>query len=163
MPIQDQKLLDELIQKDVTVVGKPPQQQVCWCNLFINWFLPIADWYLRLFYASGQRQRWRCPLIVCKSQVRKLNLKKLTLTLIVYKAVMRQRVSELVDFLRDPGKYHQLGGKISNGALLVGPPGTGKTLLAKAVAVAGVPFYHFRFWLCRDVCRCGCTPGTWAL
>ena len=54
---------------------------------------------------------------------------------------MRPKVSELVDFLRDPGKYHQQG-KIPNGALLVGPPGTGKTLLAEAVAgEAGVPFF----------------------
>ena len=54
----------------------------------------------------------------------------------------KQEVQEIVDFLKSPAKYTDLGGKIPKGALLVGPPGTGKTLLAKAVAgEAGVPFF----------------------
>tara|TARA_R110001583_G_scaffold123082_1_gene274397 strand:+ start:17196 stop:19193 length:1998 start_codon:yes stop_codon:yes gene_type:complete len=54
----------------------------------------------------------------------------------------KEEVQEIVDFLKSPGKYTALGGKIPKGALLVGPPGTGKTLLAKAVAgEAGVPFF----------------------
>jgi len=54
----------------------------------------------------------------------------------------KEEVSELVDFLKDPGKFQKLGGKIPRGILMVGPPGTGKTLLAKAISgEAKVPFF----------------------
>ncbi len=70
------------------------------------------------------------------------NAPKITFKDVAGQAGAKQEVQEIVDFLKTPDKYTNLGGKIPKGALLVGPPGTGKTLLAKAVAgEAGVPFF----------------------
>lgn len=70
------------------------------------------------------------------------NSPQITFKDVAGQAGAKQEVQEIVDFLKKPEKYTNLGGKIPKGALLVGPPGTGKTLLAKAVAgEAGVPFF----------------------
>lgn len=67
-------------------------------------------------------------------------------------AEAKQEVEEIVEFLKQPQKYTDLGGKIPKGALLVGPPGTGKTLLAKAVAgEANVPF---SLWPVQILLKC---------
>lgn len=145
MPIPDQKLLDELIQKDIVVVGKPPQQQSLLLHIFINWFpflLLIGIYIFFMRQVSGKDGGG--PLSFGKSRARKIEPEKIDKTFDDVQGCdeAKEEISEIVDFLRDPGKYQQLGGKIPNGALLVGPPGTGKTLLAKAVAgEAGVPFF----------------------
>ena len=77
-----------------------------------------------------------------KAQLFEKGANRITFKDVAGQAAAKQEVEEIVEFLKQPQKYTELGGKIPKGALLVGPPGTGKTLLAKAVAgEAGVPFF----------------------
>ena len=77
-----------------------------------------------------------------KAQLFEKGANRITFKDVAGQAAAKQEVEEIVEFLKQPQKYTELGGKIPKGALLVGPPGTGKTLLAKAVAgVADVPFF----------------------
>lgn len=145
MPIQDQYLLPELIKKNVNVKGEPQQQEGMLMHIFINWFpmlLLIAVWvfFMRQMQGGGRGG----ALSFGRSRARLLGEDQVKVTFADVAGVeeAKEEVKELVDFLRDPGKFQKLGGKIPRGVLLVGPPGTGKTLLARAVAgEAKVPFF----------------------
>jgi cell division protease FtsH len=145
MPVDDQHLLPTLIEKGVSVKGEPPQQEGLLMHIFINWFpmlLLIGVWifFMRQMQGGGRGGAFSFG----RSRARLLGEDQVKVTFADVAGVeeAKEEVKELVDFLRDPGKFQKLGGKIPRGVLLVGSPGTGKTLLARAVAgEAKVPFF----------------------
>ncbi|CEK11992.1 ATP-dependent zinc metalloprotease FtsH [Legionella hackeliae] len=145
MPMQDDALLGELLKNQVDISGQEKQQESFLLHLFINWFpmlLLIGVWvfFMRQMQGGGGRG----AMSFGRSRARLLGEDQVKVTFADVAGVdeAKEEVKELVDFLRDPSKFQNLGGRIPRGVLLVGPPGTGKTLLAKAVAgEAKVPFF----------------------
>ncbi|MGL6036055.1 MAG: ATP-dependent zinc metalloprotease FtsH [Legionella sp.] len=145
MPMQDNALLGELLKSKVDVSGQEKQQESFLLHLFINWFpmlLLIGVWifFMRQMQGGGGRG----AMSFGRSRARLLGEDQVKVTFADVAGVdeAKDEVKELVDFLRDPTKFQNLGGRIPRGVLLVGSPGTGKTLLAKAVAgEAKVPFF----------------------
>lgn len=111
----------------------------------IPWLLIFGVWWLLMRKMGGGAAGGAGVFSVGKSKAKlyeKGNEMGITFKDVAGQEGAKQEVEEIVEFLRNPGKYTELGGKIPAGALLIGPPGTGKTLLAKAVAgEAGVPFF----------------------
>lgn len=145
MPITDPYLLPELVKKNVNVKGEPPQQESLLMHIFINWFpmlLLIGVWVFFMRQMQGGGGRGAMSFGRSRARLLGEDQVKVTFDDVAGADEAKEEVKELVDFLKDPGKFQKLGGKIPRGVLLVGPPGTGKTLLARAVAgEAKVPFF----------------------
>jgi cell division protease FtsH len=145
MPVHDDALLGELLKYKVDVSGQEKQQESFLLHLFVNWFpmlLLIGVWvfFMRQMQGGGGRG----AMSFGRSRARLLGEDQVKVTFADVAGVdeAKDEVKELVDFLRDPSKFQNLGGRIPRGVLLVGSPGTGKTLLARAVAgEAKVPFF----------------------
>jgi len=143
----DPGLMGDLLDYHVKVSAKAPEQQSVLMQIFISWFpmlLLIGVWIFFMRSVGGGMGGKGGPMSFGKSKARMLtdDQNKVTLDDVAGADEAKQEVGEIVDFLRDPSKYQNLGGSIPRGVLMVGPPGTGKTLLAKAIAgEAKVPFF----------------------
>ncbi|WP_201057219.1 ATP-dependent zinc metalloprotease FtsH [Marichromatium gracile] len=142
----DDGLVGDLLNNDVVIKAAPPEQQSVLMQVLINWFpllILVGLWifFLRQMQGGGGG---RGAMSFGKSRARMLSEDQIKVTFqdVAGAEEAKEEVVEMVDFLRDPGKFQKLGGKIPKGVLMVGPPGTGKTLLARAIAgEARVPFF----------------------
>ncbi|MDI3270866.1 ATP-dependent zinc metalloprotease FtsH [Pseudomonas sp. AL03] len=145
--IQDNGLIGDLVDNHVVVEGKQPEQQSIWTQLLVASFpilVIIAVFMFFMRQMQGGAGGKGGPMSFGKSKARLLSEDQVKTTLgdVAGCDEAKEEVGELVEFLRDPGKFQRLGGRIPRGVLMVGPPGTGKTLLAKAIAgEAKVPFF----------------------
>ncbi|NIM33291.1 MAG: ATP-dependent zinc metalloprotease FtsH [Pseudomonas stutzeri] len=145
--IQDNGLIGDLLDNNVLIEGKQPEQQSIWTQLLVASFpilVIIAVFMFFMRQMQGGAGGKGGPMSFGKSKARLLSEDQVKTTFADVAGCdeAKEEVHELVEFLRDPGKFQRLGGRIPRGVLMVGPPGTGKTLLAKAIAgEAKVPFF----------------------
>ncbi|MGD6858407.1 MAG: ATP-dependent zinc metalloprotease FtsH [Enterobacteriaceae bacterium] len=145
IPINDSKLLDILLIKNVKVVGIPPEEPSLLASLIISWFpmfLLIGIWIFFMRQMQGTGGKGAISFGKSKARMLSENQVKTRFSDVAGCEEAKEEVKELVDYLKKPNKFKKLGGKIPKGILMIGPPGTGKTLLARAIAgEAKVPFF----------------------
>ena len=141
----DPTLVSRLYNKGVSISAKPQQDPVPWfVSLLVSWLPFIALIGVWIFLSRQMQGAGGKALGFGKSRAKLLTEAhgRVTFEDVAGVDEAKQDLQEIVEFLRDPGKFQRLGGRIPRGVLLVGPPGTGKTLLARAIAgEANVPFF----------------------
>src|ERR671918_211341 len=141
----DPTLVQKLYQKGVSITARPLQDNVPWfVSLLVSWLPFIALIGVWIFLSRQMQGAGGKALGFGKSRAKLLTEAhgRVTFEDVAGVDEAKQDLQEIVEFLRDPGKFQRLGGRIPRGVLLVGPPGTGKTLLARAIAgEANVPFF----------------------
>ncbi|WP_221090265.1 ATP-dependent zinc metalloprotease FtsH [Deinococcus aquaedulcis] len=139
---RDDTLIAELERQDVQLTFERPSQ---WLGILLN-FLPIILLFAMMYFFFMRAQGGQNGVMQFgQSRAKKYgkeNRVPTKFTDVAGHEEAKRELVEVVDFLKNPGKYHQIGAEIPKGVLLVGPPGTGKTLLARAIAgEADVPFF----------------------
>jgi len=142
----DPKLVDDLVENKVEITAEPPAERSVFVDLILGVapiLLLIGVWvYFMRQMQGGGAGRGAMSFGKSRAKLQGEDQVKVTFADVAGVEEAKEEVSELVEFLRNPGKFQKLGGHIPRGVLMVGSPGTGKTLLAKAIAgEAKVPFF----------------------
>jgi cell division protease FtsH len=139
--VDDPTLITELEKVGISFRGEVTST---WLPTLLSWIVPVLIFFVLWSYLITKMGAGSGMMQIGKSKAKVFIEQKTGVTFADVEGIdeAKEELVEIVEFLKTPGKYQRLGGRIPKGVLLLGPPGTGKTLLARAVAgEAGVPFF----------------------